>query len=166
MAAIKTGSIPGVVLSALDAQQLKDAGLLDKSRMLVDMYQTVRIPYTGSATTDKMIKENPTMVKGYVRAVVKGMHYMRAFKDETVDITVKHSKAPRAPSLAEYDAVVQSMTKDGTVTERTIRDDLEVRASLLNMPADKIPPADKVYDFSFVNAVNKELAASGWKPTR
>jgi len=166
MAAIKTGSLHAVVLSALDANQLKNAGLLDKGRMLADLYQTVRIPYTGSATSDKMIKENPARVKGYVRAVVKGMHYMRAFKDETVDITIKQSKAPRDVSLDEYDQVLASMTADGTVTEQTIRDDLEVRAGLLNIAVDKLPPSEKVYDFSFVREVNKELAASGWKPTR
>jgi len=166
MAAIKTGSLHAVVLSALDANQLKNAGLLDKGRMLADLYQTVRIPYTGSATSDKMIKENPARVKAYVRAVVKGMHYMRAFKDETVDITIKQSKAPRDVSLDEYDQVLVSMTQDGTVSEETIRDDLEVRAGLLNVATDKLPPSDKVYDFSFVREVNKELAASGWKPTR
>lgn len=166
MAAVKTGSLHAVVLAALDAKQLKNAGLLDKGKMLADLYQTVRIPYTGSATTDKMIKENPALVKSYVRAVVKGMHYMRAFRDETVDITIPYNKAPRDVSLEEYDQVLLSMTQDGTVSDPTIRDDLEVRASLLNISTDKLPPTDKVYDFSFVREVNKELAASGWKPTR
>jgi NitT/TauT family transport system substrate-binding protein len=166
MAAVKTGSLPATVLSAIDMQQMKDAGALDKGRMLLDMYQTVRIPYTGSATTDRMIKEHPERVKGYVRAVVKGMHYMRAYKDDSVDMTMKYNKATRNANSVDYDAVVVSMTKDGTVTEQTIRDDLEVRAGLLNMAEDKIPPPSKVYDFSFVEAVNKELAASGWKPAR
>jgi ABC-type nitrate/sulfonate/bicarbonate transport system substrate-binding protein len=130
------------------------------------MYQNVRIPYTGSATTDKLIKENPARVKGYVRAVVKGMHYMRAFKDQSVEFTMKYNKAPRGANEVDYDAVVVSMTEDGSVTEQTIRDDLEVRAGLLNIALDKIPETSKVYDFSFVREVNKELAASGWKPTR
>lgn len=166
MAAVKTGSLAATVLTTIDVQQMKDAGLLDKGRRLVDMYETVRIPYTGSATTDKMMRENPDLVKRYVRATVKGMHYMRAFKSETVDITTKYSKAPRNAGEVDYDAVVQSMTADGTASEKTLRDDLEVRAEILNIPLDKIPPTSKVYDFSLVEAVNKELAASGWKPTR
>jgi len=30
---------------------------------------------------------------------------------------------------------------------------------------DKIPPVDKIYDFTFVHAINAELDAARWKPT-
>ena len=44
-------------------------------------------------------------------------------------------------------------------------DEALVRAELLNVTPDKIPPVEKAFDFSVVNDVNAELKASGWKPT-
>jgi len=166
MAALKTGAIPATIVSSIEAQELKMAGALNNGRLLVDFYKEVRIPFTGSATADKLIRENPDRVRRYVRAVLKGMRYMRAFRDEGVAITMSYSKVAREPSEAEYDQVVASMTDDGTVTDQSIRDDAEVRAGLLNLPLDKVPPPDKIYDFSFARAMNADLKASGWQPTR
>jgi hypothetical protein len=35
---------------------------------------------------------------------------------------------------------------------------------MLGMPADKAPPITAVFDFSWLEKVNAELKASGWKP--
>ncbi len=44
--------------------------------------------------------------------------------------------------------------------------ELAVRGELLDLTADKIPPAAKVYDFSLIEEVERELRAANWNPTR
>ena len=172
MAAIRTGSLGAVMIAMDDTHKLLESGALSKSRMLADFFQTVRIPFTASATTDKLMREKPAMVKSFVRAVIKGMHYMRTYRSETVTLMMQlrnkleKSDVSRGLSEKEYDAIVQSLTTDGTVAEAIGMADAESRAGIMNISADKIPPFSKLYDFSVANSVNKELAASGWKPAR
>lgn len=40
-----------------------------------------------------------------------------------------------------------------------------VKAGLMNVAPDKIPPVDKIYDFTLVRSINAELDAARWKPT-
>jgi hypothetical protein len=56
-------------------------------------------------------------------------------------------------------------TKDGTLTREIQQAELDVRGELLGIPKDKLPPLDKVFDFSLVDEVNRELDAQGWKPS-
>ena len=37
---------------------------------------------------------------------------------------------------------------------------------LLDIPKDKIPPVNKIYDFTLAHQVNAELDASHWKPSK
>ena len=47
------------------------------------------------ATTDKLIKENPKMVGGFVRATLKALRYMRQDKEGTVSALLKFSGVSR-----------------------------------------------------------------------
>jgi hypothetical protein len=44
--------------------------------------------------------------------------------------------------------------------------DVALRAVMLDVPKEKIPPANGVFDFSFAEKANAELAAEGWKPAQ
>jgi hypothetical protein len=39
-----------------------------------------------------------------------------------------------------------------------------LRADMLSMAASQIPPITAVFDFSWLEKVNAELKAAGWKP--
>jgi hypothetical protein len=41
-----------------------------------------------------------------------------------------------------------------------------VRAELLDVAPDKVPPPEQVYDFSVIREVIAELKAANWHPTR
>ena len=47
-----------------------------------------------------------------------------------------------------------------------MRQEADVRAEIINVPKDKIPPLEKIYDFSIVREATQELQREGWKPTR
>jgi hypothetical protein len=65
----------------------------------------------------------------------------------------------------DYEAFIHDRTADLSVKPEFAAADLGVRAGLMNIPKDQLPPLDKIYDFSLVRSVNAELDASHWKPT-
>ena len=52
------------------------------------------------ATTDKVIKENPKMVSGFVRATLKALRYMRQDKEGTVSALMKFAAVSQPASDA------------------------------------------------------------------
>ena len=55
------------------------------------------------------------------------------------------------------------MTAEGWVPDEVLKEDVAVRAELVNVS----PPADfaKFFDYSIVKKIYRELKTSGWKPT-
>ena len=45
-----------------------------------------------------------------------------------------------------------------------VASDTAVRAALMGLSKDQLPPINKIYDFSIVRAVSAELDATRWKP--
>jgi len=165
-AIIESKSLPAVVLPSYDVEQLRGSGSLSNAHLIADLADKVRLPYNGIATSDRYLQSNPDTVKKFLRATVKGVAYMRAFKDQTIQILSKYENTTNLRGIdVDYTEVLKTLTKDGTVAEAMQRDDMEMRASLLKMPADKIIPANRVYDFAPLREVNAALSASGWKPT-
>jgi ABC-type nitrate/sulfonate/bicarbonate transport system substrate-binding protein len=166
LAAVKAGSLPAVVLSSLDVSALKEAGVLTKGHMLEDaMKDDIRMPYNGVATSDAMIKGSPDTVARFIRATVKGMRFMTAFKDKTIANVMKYNNEDRHSTEVDYDDVVRTLTKDGAVSTRVQQAEAEIRAELVKLPKDKIPPLKDMFDFSFVHKANSSLDAQGWKPS-
>jgi hypothetical protein len=56
------------------------------------------------------------------------------------------------------------MAEDGTISPEAQKNELALRADMLSMPTGQIPPTAAVFDFSWLEKVNAELKASGWKP--
>ena len=165
-AAITSGSLPVVVLSQFDVERLRPAGGLKNGNMLFNMYNVVRMPYTGIAVSADALAKNPERVKRFVRACIKGLAYMAAHKDGTVKIVSKYNKrTPPAAIAIEYVGVRASKTDGGVVPEELQRDEVRVRAALIGVKPDKIPALSKIFDFRLAMEINRELAASGWKPT-
>lgn len=165
LAAMKTGSLPAVVMSALDVESLRQSGGLGNGHMLEDaMTDKIRMPYNGVVTSDGLIKQHPDIVLRFVRAVMKGTRFMTAFKDKTLDNVMKYNGESRHSTEIDYDDVVRTLTKDGSVPPAVQQAEADIRAELVQLPKDKIPPLAQMYDFSFVKKASAELDAQGWKP--
>jgi NitT/TauT family transport system substrate-binding protein len=166
-AALASGALPVVILSAGDVLPLKASPVFEKAHLVLDLEKTVRMPYTGIATSEHLIQSDPAQVKHFLRAMVKGVQYMRAFKDETVAILAKADPRNTSEALAaDWDDLMPTLTADGTAPDDLIRNDFEVRAAILDMPASSIPPIERVYDYGPLREVEAEIGKSGWKPER
>ncbi|HUB95604.1 MAG TPA: ABC transporter substrate-binding protein [Stellaceae bacterium] len=165
-AALASGSLPAIILSAGDVTPLRSMPFFSKAHMIVDMEKDIRMPYTGVATSEKLIASDRDVVLRFLRAMVRGVAYMRAFKAETVAILLKADPANTKDALdADWDDLIPTLTTDGTASDALIRKDLDVRAAILDIPADKIPAIDRIYDYGPLREVEAEIKASGWKPT-
>jgi len=161
-----SGVLPGFVLATTDISQLRSAGALEKAHVVMDYGKTVQLPINGMAVSEKLIVEQPDVLKKMLRAIVKGMRYTRAFKAQTIAILLKLAPASAAGALSvDYDQYTSSLTPRLEVSTDLIRADLDVRAILLAMPREGVPPIDAIYDFAPLRGAEADVNASRWKPT-
>ena len=167
-AALESGALPAVVIAPEEAITMQDRGLFKNAHMIADFSGKVHMPFAGFAVAEKLLYGNPALAKKIVRAIVKGVRYEKAFKSETVAIVGKYQKPVAHPhaSEVEYEYFMHASTRDLTFANDLIAADLAVRADLLGLSKDKLPPIDKIYDFTLVRAINAELDAARWKPSR
>ena len=160
LAALLAGSIAASPLGVSDVQRLKQS--TGYKGVLIANLRDARMLFNGLATSERLIREDPALVEGFTRAIMKSRLYIRAHKEETLQILEQASSSDRSIVEPDYDSAVDSMTPDGTIDEDTQRTDTEVRAALVGVPTPK--SIDQVYDFSFVRKANDELARTGWQP--
>jgi ABC-type nitrate/sulfonate/bicarbonate transport system substrate-binding protein len=114
------------------------------------------------ATTDKLIKEDPKIVRGFVRGTLKALRYMRQDKEGTVSALLKFSGVSRQQASRLYDDMIGTFTRNGAVDDETQRNDLNIVRQVIN--ANENVPNAKAYDFSFALEADKQLTKAGWKP--
>ncbi len=114
------------------------------------------------ATTDKLIKENPKMVGGFIRATLKALRYMRQDKEGTVAALLKFSGVSRQQAARLYDDMIGTFTRNGIVDDETQRNDLNIVRQVIN--ANENVPNAKAYDFTFALEADQQLNKAGWKP--
>lgn len=166
LAVLISGSMPAAMLTPTDFGTALTDGSLKNSHLMIDFVKALRLPYTGAAVSDQLLKSNPTMIEGFLRATIKGVRYALAFEPETVAILQRHNPgADKDVLLTGYRETVPTMTKVGRVSDDLIRSDLRVRAVILGLDPSRIPPINDIYDYGLADRTTAEIDKSGWKPT-
>ena len=114
------------------------------------------------ATTEKLIKENPKLVSGFVRATIKALRYLRQDKEGTIAALLKFSGVSRQQAGRLYDDLIGTFTRGGTVDEETQKNDLVIIRQVVN--ANDTVPNSRAYDFSFAHDAEQQLNKTGWRP--
>jgi hypothetical protein len=98
----------------------------------------------------------------FLRGVIKGREYARRYREQTIPIIGKYTQRKREFNEIDYDTTVPVLTSEGWVGDDVLKEDVAMRAELVNVPA----PADygKFFDYSLVKKIYRELRTSGWKP--
>jgi NitT/TauT family transport system substrate-binding protein len=163
VAALKSGTLPAASVTVEDIEQLKGA---PNVHMVVDTSREVQMMVGGIAANARMLGPDRPLATRFLRAIVKGERYMRAFEDGTVDAMVKHNpNLSREATDAVYRLMVPTNTSDGTLPLAAQKEMLDLYADIINLPHDKELPVGAVFDFSLLPEVERSLAAEGWKPT-
>ncbi|HEU4342893.1 MAG TPA: ABC transporter substrate-binding protein [Candidatus Binatia bacterium] len=133
---------------------------LDKGmRQMFFFGDEVKNSWGTLATTDKLIKENPTMVGGFVRAAIKSLRYMRQNREGTISALLKFSGVSREQAARVYNDLIGTFTRNGAVDEETQKNDLNIIRQVVN--AAEPVPAARAYDFSFAHDADPSVRPDG-----
>jgi len=110
----------------------------------------VGLPVAGMFTSDRLVRENPQLVRRTMKALLRAHHFILENKTESIQILLKW--LPQPPDIAEhsYETEMKTVSRDGQMT------DAELNA-LIDRLGDKKRPLDEVRDFSFARQAMKEL---------
>ena len=158
LAALLGGGFDAAVLSVEQRYVALDKGMHE----MFFMGNEVKNSWGTLATTDKLIKENPKMVAGFVRATLKALRYLRQDKEGTVAALLKFSGVSRQQASRLYDDLIGTFTRNGAVDDETQRNDLNIIRQVTS--TNESMPNARAYDFSFALEADQQLNKAGWKP--
>ena len=110
----------------------------------------IGVPSSGLFASDKLIKEQPQILKRTIRATLKANRFIGENREETIRIMTRF--VPQSVEIAarSYDVELKALAKDGLMTDAEIEFQME-------RLAEKKRPLDEVRDFSFARQAWKEL---------
>jgi ABC-type nitrate/sulfonate/bicarbonate transport system substrate-binding protein len=158
LTALLGGGFDAAVLSVEQRYVALDKGMHE----MFFMGNEVKNSWGTLATSDKLIKENPKMVAGFVRATLKALRYVRQDREGTVAALLKFSGVSRQQASRLYDDLIGTFTRNGAVDEETQRNDLDIIRQVVN--ANETIQNSRAYDFSFALEADQQLNKAGWKP--
>jgi ABC-type nitrate/sulfonate/bicarbonate transport system substrate-binding protein len=157
-----TALLTGVADAAIVSPDQRYIGLDNGMKELIYFGNEVKNSWGTVATSDKIIKEQPKMVAGFVRGVLKAIRYVRQDREGTIAAMVKFSGIERTAAARVYDDLVSTFTRSGAVDEETQRNDLVIIRQVVE--GKEIIPPNRAYDFSFALDADQQLNKMGWKP--
>jgi ABC-type nitrate/sulfonate/bicarbonate transport system substrate-binding protein len=157
LAALMSGSVQASLFSSLFAFKALDAGY---SNLKFPTIPYISIPI---GVTNKTLKERPDLVIRFTRATVKGYAFFREKREQALPILKEWTGLKTTEeTIRAYDAVLENLGKDGTMTDEAVNEIMNRSLKMLNLKAPV--PAEQVFDFSILRKINSELKNSGWKP--
>jgi len=145
MQALMTGAVEAVCLAPPHDYMLRKLGynaLLGPPEM--------GLPSAGMLTSDRLIKENPQMVRRTLKALLRAHQYILENRQDTIQSLIKWLPQPLDIAEHSYDGELKTLNRDGTMTDAEIN-------SIIERVGDKKRPLDEVRDFSFARDAFKEL---------
>jgi NitT/TauT family transport system substrate-binding protein len=106
----------------------------------------IALPTSGLAVANKMLQQDPSLVKRGVRALMKAHRYVFDNRKETVSQMIRYLDQPPQAAERGYDLLVISLSRNGEITDQ----DWD------NLTEKKKTP-DEVRDFTLVREAQKEL---------
>lgn len=121
----------------------------------------IQMPMSGLVTSERLIQQQPELVRRFIRGTVKGLRFFLDKKNQSESITALNRVTPMEPEVAKqtYDFYYGIMTNDGVPSERSLIDDFEL--SRLMLPKTEIQNVtrqqaeQKMYDFRLLREITK-----------
>ena len=112
----------------------------------------IQLPMSGLVTSEKIIQEQPELVRRFVKATVNGLRFFRDRKNEAESITALNRVIKMEPEIAKqtYEFYYGIVTRDGIPSERSLIDDFEVSRLMLKKETQNVTreqAEQKMYDF-------------------
>ena len=103
--------------------------------MLGDTEKEIRFAYVGLAVASRLLARQPELVEKFLRSVIKGREYARRYREQTIAILGKYTQRKREFNEVDYDSTLPVLTAEGWVGDDIIKEDVAMRAELVDVPA-------------------------------
>jgi NitT/TauT family transport system substrate-binding protein len=110
----------------------------------------IGLPSAGMLTSDRLIKENPQIVRRTLKALLRAHYRIVENRQDAIQTLIKWLPQPLDVAEHSYDAELKTLNRDGTMT------DAEIEA-IIERVGEKKRPLNEVRDFSFARDALKEL---------
>jgi NitT/TauT family transport system substrate-binding protein len=158
MPALLSGTVDAAILSPEERYAALDQGMKE----LMFMGKEVKNSWGTFATSDRFIKEQPKLMAGFARAVLKGLRLARQDREGTITAAAKFTELDKSLATRMYDDLINTFTTNGSVDEETQRNDLAIVKLVAEV--NEVVPIQRAYDFSFVRQAQQQLDRANWKP--
>jgi ABC-type nitrate/sulfonate/bicarbonate transport system substrate-binding protein len=119
----------------------------------------LEVPNLASAlsTTDQRLKQQPDHVQKVLRALLRGLQFVRANRDETIKIMMRWLNESQEIASASYDTLLPELSKDGTFSDTEIQHSIEGIKMGMGIGSSKSTSLSQFRDFTVLRQVQKEL---------
>ena len=111
---------------------------------------TYGVPGSGLITSDRLLRENPNLIKRSLRAVLRAHRFIFQNKSETLRFMTQWLPQPTEIAEHAYEQELKNLTSDGLMSDAELN-------GLIARLGDKRRPLDEIRDFSLARQALKEL---------
>jgi ABC-type nitrate/sulfonate/bicarbonate transport system substrate-binding protein len=145
MQALMSGAVDAVCVSAPHDLLLKRMGFPALAGP-----PEIGLPVAGMFTSDRLLRENPQLVKRTLKALLRAHQFILLNRQDTIPMMIKWLPQPLDVAEHSYDIELKTLARDGQMTDAEVE-------SLIERLAEKKRPLDEVRDFSLARQAMKEL---------
>jgi ABC-type nitrate/sulfonate/bicarbonate transport system substrate-binding protein len=152
-AALQKGAVDAAILWAPGFAIAEKLGMV-RLQSLADLME---LPGSGVVVSDQLIKENPLLIKKFLRGTIKGFHYVHDSKnkDEIVSLITKDFNLERDIADTNYKFVLSILSTDGNISRRAIENGIELTRQRVKTSESTSELAKKMYDFTLLEDVQR-----------
>jgi NitT/TauT family transport system substrate-binding protein len=152
-AALQKGAVDAAILWAPGFAIAEKLGMV-RLQSLADIME---LPGSGVVVSDQLIKENPLLIKKFLRGTIKGFHYVHDSKnkDEIVSLIRKDFNLERDIADTNYKFVLSILSTDGNISRRAIENGIELTRQRVKTSESTSELTKKMYDFTLLEDVQR-----------
>jgi NitT/TauT family transport system substrate-binding protein len=144
VAAMKTGAIDAALIEAPYNVMLEREGF----RKILFVGDLIPSPLAGFGTTLEKIRKQPDEVQRMVRATLRGIHYARSNKQESVSAIMKWTDMDQPLAEGSYDMAVSGWSNSGAANPQGVQ--IAMEEIKIEQKLETVPDASRAFDWSFV----------------
>ena len=152
-AALQKGAVDAAILWAPGFAIAEKLGMV-RLQSLADILE---LPGSGVVVSDQLIKENPLLIKKFLRGTMRGFHYVHdpKNKDEIVRSITKDFNLERDVADTNYKFMLSILSADGNISQRSIENGIELTRQRVKTSESTGELAKKMYDFTLLEDVQR-----------
>jgi ABC-type nitrate/sulfonate/bicarbonate transport system substrate-binding protein len=152
ISALKMGVVDATTVSVPVDFQAERLGL----KRLVFIGDTVEAVSGGMGVSTRMIQERPGQIKRMIRALLKGIAYAKANRQEMIGLLMSKWRLERERATETWDLTARTLEDDGTASDSAVL--VSIQAAQEMLKAKKKIPISQVVDFSIARQAYEELS--------